>query len=517
MRMLTEAMESALADGRRRPAYRILAFDPKVDSLSAVVTGKYTQEPFDLTPYCTEISWTPAQLGFTLADPEGVFHPDTGASRKYLADGAIIRLKEGDSRVSEDNWVWTFTGQIRGQIGWRKSRRSKTLESKITVFSRENNQAYKRRQVTSKEYTVGTDIGVMLYDLCRTFLGLTESEIRIPAVLGLQFRHKVNQMAQMTPWDAVGTILQTVCYVPFFDGEGRLAYYNKSLSRPPDRILPDYIRMFDYEIPARNQDAVNRVKVVFLDSQLEQVDGPYQKLGTAQVTTGFFSMGEKLDCWWSEDHKQRASGTHLKVIKSVNSGLLPVGTESYQEIDQFHGRIKVQIAVWVPILATAMIAAYIAAAAIPDEVVAPLGAGVTIPVGRIIQAGAMVAILVVMMSLGSAQYEVWGTPYDMAYLEKESIAVEDGISYWEENEKEIKNDFIGSHEQADTVAVTELIWEKSSSLPRRLLIDDDLALELGDIVVLPDGRKFLITNLAKQIKRGEVPILTLDGFKVMTA
>jgi hypothetical protein len=113
MRMLTEAMESALADGRRRPAYRILAFDPKVDSLSAVVTGKYTQEPFDLTPYCTEISWTPAQLGFTLADPEGVFHPDTGASRKYLADGAIIRLKEGDSRVSEDNWVWTFTGHAR--------------------------------------------------------------------------------------------------------------------------------------------------------------------------------------------------------------------------------------------------------------------------------------------------------------------------------------------------------------------------------------------------------------------
>ena len=48
-------------------------------------------------------------------------------------------------------------------------------------------------------------------------------------------------------------------------------------------------------------------------------------------------------------------------------------------------------------------------------------------------------------------------------------------------------------------------------------MDDDLALEMGDIVVLPDGRKFLITNLAKQIKRGEVPILTLDGFKVMTA
>jgi hypothetical protein len=133
------------------------------------------------------------------------------------------------------------------------------------------------------------------------------------------------------------------------------------------------------------------------------------------------------------------------------------------------------------------------------------------------QAQAMIGILLIMMSIGSAQYEIWGTPYDFAYLEKQSIAIEDGLDYWLENEKEIKNDFVGAHDQADTLAVTELIWEKSQSFPRRLVIEDDPALEPGDIIALPDGRKILVASLAKKIKRGEVPSLTVDGCKVLLA
>jgi len=129
----------------------------------------------------------------------------------------------------------------------------------------------------------------------------------------------------------------------------------------------------------------------------------------------------------------------------------------------------------------------------------------------------MIGILLIMMSIGSAQYEVWGTPYDYAYLEKQSVAIEEGLEYWLENEKEIKNDFIGTHDQADTIAVTELIWEKSLSRPRRIAIEDDPALEVGDIVALPDGRKILVTGLNKKIRRGEVPTLVIDGGKVMTA
>ena len=81
----------------------------------------------------------------------------------------------------------------------------------------------------------------------------------------------------------------------------------------------------------------------------------------------------------------------------------------------------------------------------------------------------MLGIMVIMMSMGSAQYEIWGTPYDYAYLEKKSIAIEDGLDYWLENNLDLKNDFIGTHDQADIIAMTELIWQKCQDpLPARL-------------------------------------------------
>ncbi len=120
-----------------------------------------------------------------------------------------------------------------------------------------------------------------------------------------------------------------------------------------------------------------------------------------------------------------------------------------------------------------------------------------------------------MMCLGTGQYEIWGTPYDYVYLEKDSVAYVAGLEYFEENPKEIKNDFIGSHERADALAICELTWEQSLGNPRKITLTNDLSLELGDIFALPDGKKFCITNMSKTIKRGEVPLLNLECFKVL--
>lgn len=567
MRYIPAAFQEVLDGRRRRPAYKIYAWDPATVTISRIAAavsnlGTNLPTPLDLTPYVSEISWSDTQLSFTLVDPRDLFHPDTGQYRTYLGDQAILRLVEGDEVLGEADWITTFTGQVHGQVGWKKARHSGSLTAKVSVFGRAETQAFKRRSITSEKYTVGTDLGIALYDICEAFMGLTPAEMRIPFTLGRQFKHKVNQLAMVTPWDGIAALLEVVCYKPFFDGEGKLSYINKNLNRPAARVLADYIKCVESEVPENSQDGINKVKVVFLDAALSRVDGPDQKLGEASVTTGFFSMGESLETWWSEDHKQRAYNTFMLTKKSVNSGLLPVGTETYEEIDEFHGVITVAISVWVPILATVMALEYLAAAFIPDETtstsvqttpvvltspagpqggfvlmspgigpvtgvitVMPLavqsaevpGTGWTIPWGRVLQAQAMLGIMLIMMSIGSAQYEIWGTPYDYAYLEKMSIAVEDGLDYWLENEKEIKNDFIGTHDQADTIAVTELIWEKSSTKTRRLLIEDDPALEPGDIIVLPDGREILITALSKKIKRGDVGSLTVDGFKVMTA
>ncbi len=549
MRNISAAMQQVIDGGLRRPAYKIYAWDPTAVTISAVVSAVgilSDPAPVDLTPYASDLYWSDRQFAFTLVDPKGLFHPDFGEYRKFLMDAAIVRLLEGDETVPEADWTITFTGQVHGQIGWSKSRSNAKMTSRVTVFGRGETQAYKRRKVTSKEYTVGTDLGIALYDMCETFMGLTNNEMRIPFTLGRQFKHKVNQLSQVTPWDGISSLLEVVCYQPYFDGEGKLSYINKSLHRPPARLYENGDRIVELNVPERSQDAINKVTVTFLDSQLERVDGPHQKLGQAQVTTGFFSMHERLECWWSEDHKQRADGTSMKVIKSVNSGLLPVGSERYTEVDEFHGQIDVDISVWVPILATVMLAEYLLAAKAPDRtsqtvvtvpgmgstlIAPPMGGPVegvitvnpttmgqwTISVGRVLQAQALIGILLIMMSLGSAQYEVWGTPYDYAYLEKKSIAIEDGLDYWLENNLDIKNDFIGTHDQADIIAMTELIWQKCLGAPRKIAVADDPRLEISDIIGLPDGRKVVITGMSKTIKRGEVSTLVLDGGKVFTA
>jgi hypothetical protein len=138
----------------------------------------------DITPYASEISWSDKQLSFTMVDPRNLFHPDTGAYRNYLCDGAILRLVEGDEVLSETYWVTSFTGNIHGQVGWKKARNTGNVTAKVSVFGRGETQAFKRRKITTREYSVGTDLGIALSDICETFMGLTQAEVRIPFTPG---------------------------------------------------------------------------------------------------------------------------------------------------------------------------------------------------------------------------------------------------------------------------------------------------------------------------------------------
>jgi hypothetical protein len=504
-------------DQRAFPDYKVYAFKPYNDNYTKIITNYSNCTPHDITDYCSEIAWSPVQAEFTFKDPTGDFNPDTGMYADYLADGCIIRIKEGDSRVSEANWIWTFTGAIRGQLGWTANRSSKTMEAKVVIYSRENTLAWKKRMITSKNYTQGTDLGVMLRDVCSS-MGMASGEFRLPYSLGRSFYFNKNQISQQAPWTALTSILEVVMGVPYFDGEGKLNYWKKNMNRSPDLILNNDDLILDYEVVARSDDTINKVQVTFLDSNLTEVGSTVQKIGTAQVTTGFFTPKEVLECWWSDDRKQRAKNTFMKVIKSINANLLPIGSEDYEQVDLYHGEITVTVGIWVPILATVMLLEYVGSAFIPDavQVVIPVGTGYTISIGKVLQAQALVVIMYLMMCLGSCQYEIWGTPYDLAYIEKRSIAIVNGTEYYNENEMSIKNDFIGTQDWSDTIAITELTYQQSKSCPRKIVIKNILGLEIGDIIQLSDGRKIFISDMKKTIKRGSQSTVEITGFKVLT-
>ena len=364
MRSLPQALNDALTTGTRRPAFKVYAW--KSSSYTEVITGTYTETPLDLTPYVSEMKWSPEQLSISFIDTATDLHPDYGVYRDYLANGVIVRLKEGDTRVDEASWVWTFTGKIKGQYGYAYSRSEKAFKGQVQVFYRGAEQSWKRRKITTKEYTVGTDMGIPAADIL-SMLGVTEPERRLAPVLGRNFCHKTNQLAQIAPWEALESLLFPAALVPFFDGEGRIGGYLKDVDKAPALTLPDYIRVHKIEATAQTGEPTNKVVVKYLDSSLTEIEGTDQKLGSASITTGFFTFKEEIMCYWSEDTKQRAKNTYLKIIKSVNDNLLPVGSESYAEIDAYSGKITITISVWVPTLAGAMLAAYVAAAYYPGQ------------------------------------------------------------------------------------------------------------------------------------------------------
>ena len=156
------------------------------------------------------------------------------------------------------------------------------------------------------------------------------------------------------------------------------------------------------------------------------------------------------------------------------------------------------------------------AASFVGDTVVSLGAGVTVPVGRVIEGAGIVAVLLAMMILGTGIYEIHGNPFDFVFLEKQAIAMIDNLQYWEEKQLEIRNEFISTESHAHQLALTELLFEQSLANPRRLVIANDPRIEKGDIIQLSNGVKFYVQGATKQIVRGRPVTMQLEGFRSVT-
>lgn len=500
------------------PKVKLLSFDPALDTWGEIIDGTYSQTPTDLTAYVQKMEWGYNQLSVQLADDSNLsFHPDGGVLRTKIRSGRIIRLYEGFEGLAETDWLVTFSGTVEGTYSWTYTRNS-AIQIDFSVYNRGNNQAWKRRPVTSRNFSVGTDYGLMFQNIAKDIMALTTPEVLVPAAWSASFDKNSNQYVAAPPWDGLEGLLFLVMRVPWFNGKGQLT----SVQTTQDRVtysLTDDTQIVKYDAKGGNVEVVNKVVITYLDNQLSEVDGEWQVLGTASVTTGFFTPSVELDVYYSDDRRTRGRNTQFLIKQSVNSGLIPVGSESYQELDVFHGRITIEVSSYVPILATVLLALYLGAAIIPDLVITLgfiVSGGVTVSVGRIIEAIAMVTMLILMMSLGTGQYEVWGIPYEMVYLEKQYIAIVSGLEFWQEREKTITNQFISTETQARPLALNELFKEQMKGHPRTLTLKHDPRYEPGDIIQFSNGTKFYIDDAKKSIQRNNGPTtIELTGYRCL--
>lgn len=458
-----------------------------------LVIGTHT-DSVDISPYVTRASQSPREGSVTVTwhlELYEIDQPRPGQIIEFRMHGIVL-------------W-W---GIIESLNDYRLSSGVKSLT--FTLRSRDASPYWRSVRGVTRLYPVATLLHVIARDIAY-MIGLTDPEIGFGNTT-VSTVHSNTQLADLTAWDAFEILAQPLGVEPFVDARGVLKVISRDITRPSDYYLST-ARLISVTASSF-RPPITAVRIKWLDPKLTKVSQQNQVLGNASITAGFFQIKQKKRIQFSDDNTQRAENTYMVIKQSANSGLLPVCTEKYVQRGLTEGEIILTTHAWVPALVSASIAAILATSFIPDGVASGLGAGETIPIGRPIQAGAEIAVLTTMASIGTGHYEIWGTPFDYVHARNTTEAYNELANDWYRNEVLIENDFVMDEPMAQAYAVRELIYRAREVNRFDVKIVDDPRIEPGDIVQLPDASRLYVTDYRRDASPGSPAVLDLSGFRV---
>lgn len=458
-------------------------------SPSELISGT-ANDGVDLSPYVSRCQQSDRQAQITLNWQQALAGINQPAPGQWLA----LRI----------NGKALWRGVIDAVSDYRESRGQWQLS--LVVRSRDGQNLWRGPKRVTPVFPAGTTFD-SIAGAVASAVGLASNEYRLSG-LGLTVVQQNMQLADLSAWAMLEQLLWPAGFEPWINASGMLTMISRDVQRPADRVIPkeELIAITG----SRQTLGASRVRLKWLSPELAKSSQQDQPLAQTGFTAGFFKLEQNRDLYWSDDRRQRAENTYMKVVQSINSGLLPVGDEDYQELDEFHGKVTVTTSAWVPSLATASLAGLIAASEIPDG--ATLGS--TIPVGRVVQATSEVAILLIMMSMGTGQYEIWGSPYDYIHPFNTTEAYVCNTPQYTESVVELESDLIMDEAHAQAVTQRELRYRAYASQSYGVDIVDDPNIEKGDILALHDGSRLYVTGYSRDLSRGASAVLKVTGFKV---
>lgn len=455
----------------------------------ADVAAGTAPSPLDLSPYATRVQQSTGELTVSLAwhhELYGATQPVPGQVLAVFVDGALLAATVieslNDYRLAPGERRMTLTARSPESFAvWREVKRVTDI------------------------YPLGTRIDQIARDIALD-VGLAPAEIALPPIL-YAVPHSNLQLADLTAWDMLETLLLPAGLAPWIDGCGRLRAMSRDLARGADVALTD-----DRLVAVtRGRAAVplSSLRLAWQDPDFTEVVQQDQSLASANITAGFFQMRQEQDVYWSDDRTQRARNTRLVIKQSANSGLFPVCSEDYSATAHTGGRITLETAAWVPGLMGVFLATK-AAGLIPD--IAPPFGGPTTPVGKAVHAALELSVLLTMASIGTGSYEVWGTPYDYVHARHTTEAYDSAAPAWLDKVESIESDLVQNDAHAQAFAARELIYRAHAAQRYGVTIVDDLRLEPGDILALPDGSRLYVTGLSRNLARDAPACLEVEGF-----
>lgn len=403
----------------------------------------------------------------------------------------------------DDVFVWVGIVESISEYRVETGTRSMTLACR----SRDATPAWRSASRVTIDYPQGTRLDVIAKDVARS-VGLLDSEILLPSSSAAT-PHSSVQLAAISAWQMLETLLLPTSQYPMVDALGRLKAISRDCKRPSDILLTD-----DRIIAvtgSKSTAPISKLRLKWLDPTLTKVEQQGQILTGANITAGFFQIKQEQEVSFSVDQSQRASNTYMVTRQSANNTFVPVCSENYAALSETKGRITLNTYVWVPALLSYFLAIK-ASGMIYD--IAPTSGGPTITVGRRVQAALELTVLLIMVSMGTGVYEIWGTPYDYVKGRNTTEAYNSDAEDWEENSTDIESDFIASESHAQGVAGTEFVYRARSASSYNATIVDDPRIEVGDILELPDASRIYVTSFNRDLTFGAPAELEVEGFQV---
>lgn len=557
-RSLTPTLDLVMTNGEvRQPGFIIEIHDVRSTSqeivptrINDVVVFNFQGSPAlpavvgprDFTADITKIEMTEtagdyAQNGIaastivvSIVDPDGGLDPVNNAptlaqplaSGRWLRQRNVVVIREGDQTVDEADWPVTFTGAIQGQPAQNRNRTTGNSEIVFKAASREVD--FIRDQTTSQDFPQNSVFEVMANTIAEIDMGLNLEEINLPAFSSRFTGHASTQFVLESPIVSIAKLMFVDGFMPKFQGDGRLGATDGIISKAPTRSYPESDLIRTLTRPILEFNGVNEVEIIGLSADMTAVIQGTQDLARASITSGFFANDQKIDVRWADDETQQAFNVRMEVDSSIGDGIFNFGSESFTNFPNpddggsVRGRIDVDGALAASIVLLSLAGTvYILNSIVPDGVLAPGGAGVTISIGRFIEAITATIIFSILGSVGYGRYRITGQPYEYVFLEIRAIARIEGVLSQDRQTLRIENQLINSQADADNVAERILRRERAKQNTRNVTMIHDLALEPDDVFELGQGleaRRYLINSIRRTLQRGGDHVVTIDCFEV---
>ena len=488
----------------------------------ATVGNLLTRQGITVTLYKTA---TPAQLVAGTAPAgtelyefcESVRHSEAGGSLRlrYHQEFSVADMQpaNGDLLSIKVGGYVAFNGVV-DDVRSFDSRDLRFFE--VSFRARDRLPAFREYRRMTGLYSVGTEIAIIAQDVAKA-VGLSPSEYDLPST-GVILPHDTAQLADLTAWDMLEQILFPALRTPFVDARGVLRTITRDITAPPvvELALDQVVSISS----GSGRSPLTNFRLIWLDPTLTKVHQQERVLTSVTLTAGFFSLKQTKEVTYSQDGRLRADDVRMVVRQSVNDGgiggIVPVGVEEWIPTSDRGGRLEVTATGFQQGLAVGGLGALTAANFIPEPVVVGgllASTGFTIPEPRAVAKGiAESAMWLAVLSIGQGIYDFVGRAWDMVHALNEAEAYDQGADPWIQKREELRSDFIMDESHAISLAQNELVFRLCRSAEVPLEVVDDLRYEPGDVLGLPDGRRYYVLGYERELSRGAEPVLNLQGF-----